>query len=1140
MHETHNEIRSRGSSILSGIIALALLGGATFAIVPTITLQSQFAAIDSASTLPPDIKASDTPDLEEDEQVTDTLKSGSARCPTTGGSFIERPVYYACTQKGSGVDIKKIEQSCSPGFTYTVTVSSKGDYEVIPEPISGGPSLQGCTEPTPPTCTVGTAKKSTSNADCKVVVKGTPAPAGATLSSAETTKKAEDLATQLRKLEGRDPRSTALKELNLDQATQDQALSLLSREDSLERMAADSLSSSNEKIAELEKLASECQGTCDGIQHDLETQRQRSSNIQENFTRQLEEIRNQQVSLLANAFPKDTESSSLGDPVEGYTPPTSASTFGLNEFGDDSGSAPNQSPPSFWSFSNLTSATKSVTEGLRSAAQYVRDTVVPTISDAYSSAIKQAGTFTNNVGTNWGQFYGQGSLPQINPVESAIIGPDFSIAGDRAIGNLAPSNQLIPISQTLPSSQGRLIDVAKTQSAIDAMSDSDPYKASAQRVLDEYSENLESLGGIGATAEQVDTITSSYENLLKARNVTAAITESAQGPQSESIASALGINKAEVESFGFFSDPLRYISQDGDGVLDSSIGENAFGIRKVSDDGWIQVTTQGTRTEVYAPSIAEALKSGETIEFENGEVTFRDATYKVDSSVDSVTYRDVAFSLTNPGVRTTPTEAQFVDARNALTSQLGPLAAENTSLTEAANTGGVRQASFAPSASIFDSVRDSVANWLDPGPSDIAGIFGLVNEGQIESITSNANGTYSVSYTAGNIVRSAVITEADFVRSSVNLNKYLEDPSPQIDIEYALAGMPQTERDRLLGGNQIARTDNTVSTFRTGYVPSIITSDTDQVPLSPSILTNLERSAAEPRIFQPLPFSPLTSRDQAGFSGPLFTGEGGSLTGTAIRPPTPLSIFPSRLEVPGSLPAAPTPTTDFGPGIGSPVASSGWDWDAVRNSFNEYRANLPAPTVPRPVTPTFPTYFGEQPQAQPTLTGENLTGSLEGSPGATFRSAQDISPFLALQALPGDASLQDKIAILGNRAERAEIVKMYFADELPDYEWSASDNAKLVQLAEQYQGPSFAEPSYTPSTTVAGDVQESIKNAVINYPTGDSILEFCKTAFGSSASCSSKGADRLRLVEAVGYTNYEASGSDNIEILRRLRLQFKK
>lgn len=1144
--------REKGSSILSGIVTLALVGGASFVIAPTVTLQSQLAQ----SALPTDIQASDQPETNEEELVSDNPKSVPVTC-SSGGPTYTQTINYACFQTGdSTIKEFKQTQNCR-GFSVTVKYSDK-TYSVTPTPLPG-PSLDGCSVPSRPVCANGSlAFQSSNNEECKYIEEK----AG----DAAATKKAEELVKTLNGLDGT-ARLKALESLNLDAATESEIASLLRRQSSLERFVQNFDSQIAENNARLQAWALDCPADCEATRPDLILENERIEAQKQLFQSQIDTIRGQQVSLFASALPSESARTAFsGNQVEGYTPPTGGSTFGSRTGLENSPELPSNRPQeSLWSFSNLTSATKSVTDGLRSATQYVRDTVLPAISDTYSAAVTQARSFTNNAGTNWGQFYSQGSIPQARSAQPAIIGPDFSIAGEPGMGTASSRNQLVPISKNLPPSTARVIDVAKTKEAIDLMNDSDPYKSRAQQALDEYTKSVDSLSRTGSGAQAIENTTSSYENILKSYGVAATManqTDEGTVQQTDSV-NALTVNKAEIESFGFFSNPLKYGSQDGEGVLDTSVDDSGIIIRKGSDEGWVQVTTQGTRTDVYAPSIAETLQSGETMEFGNGEVTFRNTTYKVDSGEDSVTYRDVAFSLTNPGVRTAPTEAQFADARNALTSQLNSFStAQNTSPSETTQIGEVTQASFVPPAGFFDSVRNSVANWLNPGPSDIAGISGLVSEGQIESITSNADGTFRVNYSAGNIVRSAVTTEADLTRSGVNVNEYIRSPFPEINLSEATRGMTQEDLAGLFAGGAPQQR------------PFVYSGDYTSSPGFGSSQTG-GGTAANPIAFVGSPeaqpssryLAPLASQNQAGFGGAIFNSQtgSGSLTGQSIYTPPPSAL------------------TTFGTGLTSPISSSGWDWNAAQRAFSEYRGSLPTPSVPQPVTPTFPANFSEQSQIRPLSisAGENIstrfadafdtnnqnisgrfedafsqtqripmetvssppqsTGFLGSGSGGTFRSAQDLIPteFAAIQALPEDASLRTKLEALGTLAQREEIVERYFSEQLPGYRGTGSQNALLAQLAKEYEGVALATPSYTPPTTaLSPDVRAAIQDAVATYPAGDSIMEFCKMAFGSGASCSSSGADRLRLIEAVGFENYAPTGSNNVEVLRRLRVQF--
>jgi len=374
-------------------------------------LQSQLAATE----IPSDIQASDQPERSEEEQVSDNPKSVTVTC-SSGGPTYTQTINYACFQTGDST-IKEFRQAqdCK-GFSITVKYSDK-TYSVTPTPLQG-PSLENCSVPTRPVCANGSlAFQSTNNDKC---IYNNEEEAN----DPEATKKAEELAEQLRNLESQDDRSKALSELSLNEDARDQVLSSLSRADSLERMAEDA----STKIAENEKTIADLGGeqcllstTCGNkiIIEDTLRKNELLENSRQTFQNALETIRNEQVRLLASAVPRDTSSNTFtGNQVEGYTPPTGGSTFqtgsGLTGNPESQPSTrpganqpPAQSGPSF--LSSITSGLKSVGNTVSSAAKYVQDTVAPAIANTYKSAIAQVQSLPQTLSSTFGDFAGQGT-----------------------------------------------------------------------------------------------------------------------------------------------------------------------------------------------------------------------------------------------------------------------------------------------------------------------------------------------------------------------------------------------------------------------------------------------------------------------------------------------------------------------------------------------------------------------------------------------------------------------------------------------------------------------------------------------------------------------------------------------------------
>ncbi|MBI4088169.1 hypothetical protein HY418_02175 [Candidatus Kaiserbacteria bacterium] len=180
----------------------------------------------------------------------------------------------------------------------------------------------------------------------------------------------------------------------------------------------------------------------------------------------------------------------------------------------------------------------------------------------------------------------------------------------------------------------------------------------------------------------------------------------------------------------------------------------------------------------------------------------------------------------------------------------------------------------------------------------------------------------------------------------------------------------------------------------------------------------------------------------------------------------------------------------------------------------------------------------------------SLTSPLPTTPAPSVAPASNLPlAFQAVQALPESASLQTKIAALGTYQERSSLVKTYLGGDLSNYRGTASQNARLVQLAEQY-GASPPIPKLRPSTPTE---TASVPTPVTTVPTafvtptvdvgriraaaqsynGNSIVDFCRAA--GYSSCSSEGTDRLYLVQLVGLSDYAPTYQGNTELLDRLR-----
>jgi len=117
-----------GSSILGGILLLALAGGTAAAIellFPFDTALNQLAASPLALESTASVQGTDQPEPKpgevKDDLGTQTVQSG----------FTTYNVHWACVQAGTLEDVKKLTQNCSPGFEYRVTVD-KTTVKVTP------------------------------------------------------------------------------------------------------------------------------------------------------------------------------------------------------------------------------------------------------------------------------------------------------------------------------------------------------------------------------------------------------------------------------------------------------------------------------------------------------------------------------------------------------------------------------------------------------------------------------------------------------------------------------------------------------------------------------------------------------------------------------------------------------------------------------------------------------------------------------------------------------------------------------------------------------------------------------------------------------------------------------------------------
>src|SRR3989344_4278282 len=108
----HARAGERGASILSGLVLMAMLGAAVVGVGSSNSYQSQSRVAAAVSVI-------------KDTNRPTTVTVGSQTYTVT----------YACYQVDNSADIKKLEQDCEPGFSYTIN-ETKGSVTVTPTPTS--------------------------------------------------------------------------------------------------------------------------------------------------------------------------------------------------------------------------------------------------------------------------------------------------------------------------------------------------------------------------------------------------------------------------------------------------------------------------------------------------------------------------------------------------------------------------------------------------------------------------------------------------------------------------------------------------------------------------------------------------------------------------------------------------------------------------------------------------------------------------------------------------------------------------------------------------------------------------------------------------------------------------------------------
>ena len=842
-------------------------------------------------------------------------------------------------------------------------------------------------------------------------------------------------------------------------------------------------------------------------------------------------------------------------------------------------------------------------------------------------------------------------IPDIVRGEQTFTGPDFSMTDDGESTSDTAQTRLIPVPKTAEIKAG-MIDIEKTQEAIDAMDNTDPDKTSAQRVLDEYKKSLGTItGGSSQSSTAESALSQSYQNLLRARGVEPVLASepSSTDTQSENQTNPVSVGTASIESPTFmdrFYAGKLFADATGGGVLDTPIANSETGllIRGSELEGWVEVTTSGVEREVYAPTLASTLEPDQEIYFKGDEVTFDDETFRIETGTSDTTYRDVAYSLANP------IEMRLANATDELREGLTAMQGGSAQVESGAQ---VQPPTFTEWAvNQVKSGYDTVSSWFAPS-TEIGDVSGLTNSAQIESIRKTADGSYQVSYNESQlfgpgIVRFATISEKALQDAGINVGNdrrvvatsvILTKPSESVltaaselsksiaiaeagssidwgkvhsqGSSYRPASLAQALTDTLqnaaeatqeFGDRLVTLSKEILPDFSAPPTPVAVSNDSQDIAsLVRSSLESQDRAGfGEPVVFTPSAYTPSGIYDAPTTPSSLYEGpevdasaqahikqlqETRDLLGTAsnnpttqarfeelvtsftdpddvtniyldkatLSPETSAALAQAKQEVVDAYEeyvkqaAAPIKTSDLIPG-GAPTTvverqelpplTSAPGQSLVYNSYSQAPSNW---TVERVQLVNLP--LTKPPASSPTYI-PSIVGVAPTSPPPAPISVIP-SEFAAAQALPSTATDQQVLGVLGDYQERKVLVSEYFADELPNYSGTYEQNTQLAELSRQYSvvtpltnlsptpqtvpiAPSVVRPSPTPITSV---VPQGVITAAQTY-TGNSILDFCKKAGG--ISCSSRGADRLRLYEIAGLPN-QPTGDNNRETLRRLR-----
>lgn len=228
-----------------------------------------------------------------------------------------------------------------------------------------------------------------------------------------------------------------------------------------------------------------------------------------------------------------------------------------------------------------------------------------------------------------------------------------------------------------------------------------------------------------------------------------------------------------------------------------------------------------------------------------------------------------------------------------------------------------------------------------------------------------------------------------------------------------------------------------------------------------------------------------------------------------------------------------TPITDF------------TDFDSLHGGFAQNPDSFDTDEIAQaPNTATSPTGIGSGGDSGAT---EIPIGNTSPTPPPPSQQTYEIPSEFQLVRANADATLREKLRILGSYDARKALANQYFSNNFSEnstygvYEGTAEQNARLIELVTSEQNVVSlpqAQPQYPAIEQGSFSQQElsGIGQIVVQYR-GESIYDFCVNA--GFSSCSSNGADRLRLIQLSGMENYTPTGRNNTEALRLLRQRFE-